>query len=197
MPAGRRRDPAIDDAVRRAVLRLLRDGGYDAVSFQQVARLAGVGQPTVYRRWPTKPALVEAAVFSASDWTPPPPTRNLRAGLRSLGQAVVDGLAEPATRAAVPGLLAAYQQDEAAHTRLRAWAEAPVRQAFDATVTATSTASRTARDAAFDVYLAALIGVALTRTPPQARRSVGDIVNVIAAFLEDGQKEMAADEDGS
>lgn len=194
MPPGRRRDPAIDDAVRRAVLSLLRDGGYDAVSFQQVARLAGVGQPTVYRRWPTKPALVEAAIFAANDWTPPPPSRNLRADLRSLGEAVIDGLAEPAIRAAVPGLLAAYQQDKAAHTRLRAWAEAPVRQAFDATVTASSTASPTARDTAFDAYLSALIGVALTRTPPQARRSVSGIVNVVAAFLEDGQKQRPDDE---
>jgi AcrR family transcriptional regulator len=48
------RTPAILDAV----LDLLHDGGYDRLRVQDVAERAGVGLGTIYRRWPTKQALV-------------------------------------------------------------------------------------------------------------------------------------------
>ncbi len=48
------RTPAILDAV----LELLHDTGYDRLRVQDVAEHAGVGLGTIYRRWPTKQALV-------------------------------------------------------------------------------------------------------------------------------------------
>ncbi|NWE77765.1 TetR/AcrR family transcriptional regulator [Pseudomonas yamanorum] len=40
-----------------AVRVLLESGGYRAISYQEVASIAGVGRATVYRRWPTRAAL--------------------------------------------------------------------------------------------------------------------------------------------
>lgn len=42
--------------------RLFREKGYDAVSMDEVARTAGVGTGTLYRHFPTKEALYDAAL---------------------------------------------------------------------------------------------------------------------------------------
>jgi AcrR family transcriptional regulator len=52
------RTPAILDAV----LELLTATGYDQLRVQDVAERAGVGLGTIYRRWPTKQALVVEAL---------------------------------------------------------------------------------------------------------------------------------------
>ncbi|PJE94516.1 TetR family transcriptional regulator [Streptomyces carminius] len=56
---GRPRSAAVDRAIVDAVLRLLERGtGVDALSMEGIAREAGVGKATVYRRWPGKDALL-------------------------------------------------------------------------------------------------------------------------------------------
>ncbi|MFC7976305.1 TetR/AcrR family transcriptional regulator [Streptomyces cinereoruber] len=45
-----------------AVLRLLREGGYDSVTMEGVAALTKCGKATLYRQWGTKPRLVTAAL---------------------------------------------------------------------------------------------------------------------------------------
>src|SRR3712207_5473935 len=55
---GRPRDPSRDDAIRAAILRLLAEVGYGALTMDAVAAEAGVGKATIYRRWRTKHDLV-------------------------------------------------------------------------------------------------------------------------------------------
>lgn len=178
---GRPRDPRVEGAVRAAVLDLLMSGGYEAVSFREVAQRAGVGQPTVYRRWTTKAELVEFAIFAVADWTPPSPSGKLEKDLRHLAAAVLDGLLAPAVHAALPGLLLAYHDDPDGHTRLRAWAETPVLEAFSAIVDAAELDGRLRRadvGHVFDGFLAVLILSVLTRTPAVARRSASHAARV-------------------
>lgn len=59
---GRPRDAALDTAILRAALDLFITHGVGAMSIEQVARRAGVGKPTVYRRWSTKEQLVADAI---------------------------------------------------------------------------------------------------------------------------------------
>lgn len=54
---GRKPDPALDAAVREAVLALLFDRGFE-MTFDEVAARAGVGRATVFRRYPTKRDLI-------------------------------------------------------------------------------------------------------------------------------------------
>jgi AcrR family transcriptional regulator len=68
---GRPRDVALDAAILDATSRLLVEVGYDQLSIEAVAARAGVGKTTVYRRHPTKAALVAAAVDRRGPWTPP------------------------------------------------------------------------------------------------------------------------------
>jgi AcrR family transcriptional regulator len=59
---GRPRSSAADHAIVRATLELLVEEGYRALSVEQVARRAGVGKATIYRRHRDKDELVAAAV---------------------------------------------------------------------------------------------------------------------------------------
>ncbi|WP_407563937.1 TetR/AcrR family transcriptional regulator [Streptomyces sp. 184] len=59
--SGRRPDPAVDTAIREAVIELLFERGFE-MTFDEVAARAGVGRATVFRRFPTKRDLVLDAV---------------------------------------------------------------------------------------------------------------------------------------
>ncbi|MET7507331.1 TetR/AcrR family transcriptional regulator [Streptomyces albidoflavus] len=60
---GRPRDAARDGALLEAARQVLLRDGYAGLSMEKVATLAGVGKPTLYRRWPSKAALVADAVL--------------------------------------------------------------------------------------------------------------------------------------
>jgi AcrR family transcriptional regulator len=60
--AGRPRVAETDRAILAACLTLFERGGYGTLKMDDVAVEAGVTKATVYRRWPTKAALVVAAV---------------------------------------------------------------------------------------------------------------------------------------
>jgi AcrR family transcriptional regulator len=55
---GRPRSQAAHDAILKAALGLVTKRGFRAVTMDQIAAEAGVGKMTVYRRWPSKAALV-------------------------------------------------------------------------------------------------------------------------------------------
>ena len=59
---GRPRDPAIDDHIVTATMRLLGKHGYAGLSMDTIAAEAGVTKPTIYRRWPSKAVLVADAL---------------------------------------------------------------------------------------------------------------------------------------
>jgi AcrR family transcriptional regulator len=59
---GRPRDPALDAAILDAALELFIAHGIAGMSIEQVAKRAGVGKPTLYRRWSTKERLIADAI---------------------------------------------------------------------------------------------------------------------------------------
>jgi AcrR family transcriptional regulator len=64
MGAGRPRRPDVEQAVFEASLRLLATRDYGEISVETLAERAGVSRTTIYRRWPSKAAVVAAAVSS-------------------------------------------------------------------------------------------------------------------------------------
>lgn len=59
---GRPRREGADDEILAVALAMLREQGYGALTVDAVAERAGVAKTTVYRRWPSKGALVAAAI---------------------------------------------------------------------------------------------------------------------------------------
>ncbi|MEU6379134.1 TetR/AcrR family transcriptional regulator [Streptomyces sp. NPDC046909] len=62
-PPGRPRDISRDEAILGAAREVLLSEGYAGLSMEKVAAAAGVGKPTLYRRWSSKAALVGDAVL--------------------------------------------------------------------------------------------------------------------------------------
>ncbi|OBG18226.1 TetR family transcriptional regulator [Mycolicibacterium celeriflavum] len=72
---GRPRSQELDGAIMAAALELFIEHGIAGMSIEQVAKRAGVGKPTVYRRWSGKEPLVadaiEAHVSTDVQWPTP------------------------------------------------------------------------------------------------------------------------------
>jgi AcrR family transcriptional regulator len=109
---GRPRDARHDDAILEATLEILRDRGYGGVTIEGVATRAGVGRPTIYRRWPSKPALVVAAlVRSARLAVPLRNTGSLRRDLIAVQRHQVELMSAPEARRVTAGLVADLADD--------------------------------------------------------------------------------------
>ena len=84
---GRPRDPSRDGVIRAAILRLLADVGYGALTMDAVASEAGVGKATIYRRWRTKQDLVVDTISDLNrEQASPPDTGSLEGDLRAMLQ---------------------------------------------------------------------------------------------------------------
>ncbi|WP_280393669.1 TetR/AcrR family transcriptional regulator [Nocardia brasiliensis] len=125
---GRPRDAEKDLAVLGAARRLLAEVGYQQTTVVAIARRAGVSAPAIYRRWPSREALLEEAVHGPGGHPLPVPTGDLRADLGVWVRIFLARAASPAARAGVPGLLADSQTEEARRRLLAIGA--PVRAAF-------------------------------------------------------------------
>ncbi len=56
---GRPRDPAVDRAILESARSVLASKGFTGTSMDEIARTAGVGKDTLYRRWKSKELLVQ------------------------------------------------------------------------------------------------------------------------------------------
>jgi AcrR family transcriptional regulator len=102
---GRPRDPSRDSVIRAAILRLLADVGYGALTMDAVASEAGVGKATIYRRWRTKQDLVVDTISDLHrEVATPADTGSLEGDLRVMLRSLVSVIAGP-TGAATLSLL--------------------------------------------------------------------------------------------
>src|SRR5438132_14252115 len=110
MPAARKprlggRSARVRQAVLNAAFAELGEKGYDGFNMEAVARRSGVHKTTVYRRWPTRDALVVDALDSRGDrHSPISVTGSLRADLRVFAEDAVAKLSPP-HRQAMPNSL--------------------------------------------------------------------------------------------
>jgi AcrR family transcriptional regulator len=83
-PVGRPRSAQASQAIITATLELLAEKGFDDMSLEAVATRARVGKKTIYRRWPSKEALVIDALRELHVDTPIIDTGNFRADMVTL-----------------------------------------------------------------------------------------------------------------
>lgn len=130
-PAGRPRDLRVDAAIRAAALELLVEAGYTQLSIEGVARRAGVGKRTIYRRWSSKAHLVHAVVFPDDLGSEmPSETGDLATDVRRIVAGALANFARPEARSAIPGLMAEFRDDPELHDMLTARLEHRARASF-------------------------------------------------------------------
>jgi AcrR family transcriptional regulator len=112
-------------AVHTATLELLAETGYESLQLSDVAKRAQVNKTTVYRRWPTKAALVADLLVSfTTSNVATPDTGSLQADLEQLLGDIVTALADRAIRAVHRGALTgADDSDDVRIARDGFWAE--------------------------------------------------------------------------
>lgn len=118
--SGRKRSDAKHRAILQAAADLVRKNGYHPVTIEQVAAAAGVGKQTIYRWWPSKPALylevyrtlVPPDVLTAADG-------DVRGKLRSLLVALFKTYRTTPASDILAGLIGDAQSDAAAADILR------------------------------------------------------------------------------
>ena len=66
-PGGRPRVPGLTDRILEATIALAAQEGIEDLTLDVIAARAEVGRPTIYRRWPSKEALLAAAIEKMVD----------------------------------------------------------------------------------------------------------------------------------
>lgn len=106
---GRPRAEVLDAAILDAATELVIADGYVATSIDAIARRAGTTRQAVYRRHPSLPHILIAALSRRFGLDPAADTGSLRGDLVAVQRNQVDFFSDPLVMRALPGLL-----DEAA-----------------------------------------------------------------------------------
>ncbi|GAA5008814.1 TetR/AcrR family transcriptional regulator [Actinopolymorpha pittospori] len=105
---GRPRNPGTDRVILKAALELFIERGFEGTSIEQIAKQAGVGKLTVYRRWAGKeellPHAIEELVAQAVPW--PSDEEIAAASPSDLVEAALDAAAATASDSRFRALIA-------------------------------------------------------------------------------------------
>ncbi len=177
---GRPRDPALDTAILTAALELFIANGITGMSIERVAKRAGVGKPTIYRRWSTKEDLISEAIEAivAKDIRWPTPDEIRAIPPRQLVQGNIDAAATTAAEPAFRGLVAQIYGSAVTHPQLmRTYWEhfiQPRRRLVIAMLERAQTDGAVAPNADLDVLVDMLAGAVTYRVlqpnPPTTRQ---------------------------
>ncbi|WP_040812725.1 TetR/AcrR family transcriptional regulator [Nocardia concava] len=182
---GRPRDPQLDAQVLAATQELLVSDGYEATTIAAVARRAGVVATSIYRRWPSKRALIEDAAFTLDTGNYPVPTGDLRADLLAWTRLFLAAAAYPPARSALPGLLAAYHDNREEHRRILDLGEQPTRAALRELLADAAAAGQASpacdADAVFELLRGATLFRALTHGDENADAFCHQIADALLA----------------
>ncbi|MGW3247378.1 TetR/AcrR family transcriptional regulator [Streptomyces sp. NPDC001070] len=108
---GRPRNERVTSAALNAVIELVTEQGIAAVTMDAVAARAGVSKPAIYRRWPTKQALVIAAAEARIGELSVPDLGDFRAELREVLAARLAAYRRPGTDRLMAEMIGAAAED--------------------------------------------------------------------------------------
>jgi len=113
---GRPRSAQADLAIVRATLQVLAEDGYRGLSVERVRAVAGVGKATIYRRYPSREALVKAAVSHLQgDLELPADQGSVRADFSALARIITGTTRQTDGLQFVARMLAEAAQDPDVH----------------------------------------------------------------------------------
>jgi AcrR family transcriptional regulator len=118
---GRPRAAGVDEALLAATIELAGEVGISAMSMDDLAQRAGVSKATIYRRWPSKEALVLDALSSAIRPLDVVDTGSVRRDLEVFLAELVHRMRTGRTSDILPELIAASVRDPALRASLDEW----------------------------------------------------------------------------
>ncbi|WP_306362859.1 TetR/AcrR family transcriptional regulator [Nocardia sp. CC227C] len=157
---GSKRDSAVDTAVLDATRRLLVERGYGATSIDAIAKLAEVGRPTIYRRWPSKAHIVNDTIYPTVG-PEMEPAATFAEDIARLVAGAVTVFADPATREAAPGLMNEVRTDASLHDALITGQLASIREELARRVEAARERGEARPDVDADILIDVIAGAAI------------------------------------
>jgi AcrR family transcriptional regulator len=167
---GRPRSRTADAAILGATLRLLATQGYQALTIEAVAAAAGVGRPTIYRRYASKAELVAAALESLSPEDETPLPDDTRGALLTLLGLTASALGARGGMTLVGSLMAQESRDPELvslfRTRLFAPRHEIVREVLRRGIERGEVDPGAALDVAIDLLFGSLLARGVAGEPP-------------------------------
>ena len=185
---GRPRSKHADSAIMRAATDLLAERGLGRMSIEEIASRAGVGKATIYRRWPSRGALVlDAFVADFLARQPLPDTGTLRGDLLTALRAWIRSVTHTSAGPMLTGLIAEVQQDRALAVAWRDRAVKPIRAQHAIMLDRAISRGEIPADTDHDVVIDLLFGPAYHRLlhghQPLTDQFARQVVDLIVAGL--------------
>ena len=201
---GRPRDSATDVAILRSALNLFVERGVEGTSIEQIAKQAGVGKPSIYRRWSSKEDLIAAAmetlVVEETGWASPEAIKT--ESPYALVEAAIDSAAATVTTPQYRALVARVFGSAVSHPALMAiyWDRyiAPRRRLAASLLERARQLGTVAADTDFDVAIDMMVGAVTYRVVQPApldveemRRYLRAVYRQIGLLPEPGHQTLA------
>jgi AcrR family transcriptional regulator len=185
---GRPRDSATDLAILRSALNLFIERGVEGTSIEQIAKQAGVGKPSIYRRWSSKEDLIAAAmetlVVEETGWASPEAIET--ESPYELVEAAIDSAAATVTTPEYRALVARVFGSAVSHPVLMAiyWDRyiAPRRRLAASLLERARQLGTVPADTDFDVAIDMMVGAVTYRVLQPAPLDVAEIRRYLRAL---------------
>jgi AcrR family transcriptional regulator len=186
-PRGRPRRAQVDESILRATADLIAERGLQATTIQAVAERSKVARATIYLRWPSREALIAAALRAAGR-EPFPLSGDIETDLRHGADQAMAIFSAPLMKRVLPALVSVLLDDEQA-------AELTFDAIFPNRVLFADAFRRQAGDQGFradvdgDVVVGLLVGSVLLQLLATGRAPTTDyasqVVDVVLAGIRD------------
>ncbi|OBH77027.1 TetR family transcriptional regulator [Mycobacterium scrofulaceum] len=182
--APRRRSEKARTAIVTATRELLLERGFDGLTIEAVAARAGVGKQTIYRWWPSRPALVADVMLEDADklLASVAHTGDLAADLVGWVGKLVASLTTDRGSAMLRTLTVACMEHEETAVRLRAGFSAPLHDSVRDRLLADGIAAATAESAA-DAIVGGVVYPILSGAQSYSRRRAERTTRLIVEAL--------------
>jgi AcrR family transcriptional regulator len=180
----RRRSEKSRTAIVTATRELLLERGFDGLTIEAVAARAGVGKQTIYRWWPSRPALVADVMLEDADkiLASVNHTDDLAADLVGWVRKLAASLTTTRGSAMLRTLTVAGMEHEETAVKLRAGFSSPLHESVRARLLADGIDEATA-DSASDAIVGGVVYPILSGAQPYSRRRAELTTRIIVEAL--------------
>lgn len=183
----RRRSEKSRRAIVTATRELLQERGFDGLTIEAVAARAGVGKQTIYRWWPSRPALVADVMLEDADTilASVDHTEDMSADLVRWVGKLAASLTTARGSAMLRTLTVACMEHEDTAVKLRAGFSAPLHDTVRTRLLADGIDAATAESAA-DAIVGGVVYPILSGAQPYSRRRAERTTRIIVEALRRG-----------